>query len=81
MQLRAPGSASDKPVSPNHQTEAPTTSLGEPTTSLAALRTCLLAPATSLGAPRIDVEQSGKNNIMSGNAAGAPRNHSYYNDF
>jgi len=46
-------------------------SLGVPVTSLGA-------PATSLGAPRITVEQSGKNNISFGNAAGAPGNHSYY---
>jgi hypothetical protein len=42
------------------------------------------APATSLGAPRITAEQSGKNNIFFGHAAGAPGNHSYYisfNDF
>jgi len=42
------------------------------------------APATSLGAPPITEEQSGKNNIFFGNAAGAPGNHSYYlsfNDF
>ena len=31
-----------------------------------------------LGAPRITVEQSGKNNIFFGNAAGAPGTHSYY---
>jgi len=40
--------------------------------------TNLGAPATFLGAPRITVEQSGKNNIFFGNAAGAPGNHSYY---
>jgi len=45
--------------------------LGAPATNLGAL-------ATSLGAPRIKVEQSGKNNIFFGNAAGAPGNHSYY---
>jgi len=42
------------------------------------------APTTCLGAPRITVEQSRKNNIFFGNAAGAPGNHSYYlpfNDF
>jgi len=44
--------------------------LGAPTTNLGA-------PATWLGAPRITVEQSGKNNIFFGNAAGAPGNHSY----
>jgi len=51
---------------------------------LGARTTGLGAPATSLGAPRITVEQSGKNNIFFGNAAGAPGNHSYYlsfNDF
>jgi len=51
--------------------------LGMPTTSLGA-------PATCLEAPRITVEQSGKNIIFFGNAAGAPGNHSYYllfNDF
>jgi len=48
-----------------------------PATSLGAL-------TTSLGAPRITVEQSVKNIIVFGNAAGAPGNHSYYlsfNDF
>jgi len=39
------------------------------------------ALATCLGAPRITVEQSGKNNIFFGNAAGAPGNHSYYQSF
>jgi len=42
------------------------------------------APGTSLGALRITVEQSGKNKIFFGNAAGAPGNHSHYlsfNDF
>ena len=39
------------------------------------------APATSLGAPQITVDQSGKNNIFFGNAAGAPGNHSYYLSF
>ena len=39
------------------------------------------APATFLGAPRITVEQSGKNNIFFGTAAGAPGNHSYYLSF
>ena len=34
--------------------------------------------ADDKGAPRITVEQSGKNNIVFGNAAGAPGNHSYY---
>jgi len=37
-----------------------------------------------LGAPRIAVEQSAKNNIFLGNAAGAPGNQSHYlsfNDF
>ena len=46
--------------------------------------TKLGALVISLGAPRITVEQSGKNNIFFGNAAGAPGNHSYYlsfNDF
>jgi len=44
--------------------------LGVPTTSLGA-------PVTCLGALQITVEQSGKN-IICGNTAGAPRNHSYY---
>ena len=51
--------------------------LGAPSTSLGV-------PETRLGAPRIAVEQSGKNNIVVGNAAGAPGNHSFYlssNDF
>jgi len=60
--LRAPGSASHKPGSVwEHQRQA---------------WECLKPPATCLEAPRIDVEQSGKN-ILIGNAAGAPRNHSY----
>jgi hypothetical protein len=56
------------------------TNLGALATSLGALATSLGALATSLGAPRITVEQSGKN-IFFGNAAGAPRNHSYYLSF
>jgi len=48
--------------------------LGAPATSLGV-------PTTSLGAPRITVEQSGKNNMFFGNAAGAPGNHSYYISF
>jgi hypothetical protein len=40
--------------------------LGAPVTNLGAL-------ATTLGAPRITVEQSGKNNIFFGNAAGGAR--------
>jgi len=46
--------------------------------------TNLGAPVISLGAPRITLVQSGKNNVMFGNAAGAPGNHSHYlsfNDF
>jgi hypothetical protein len=31
-----------------------------------------------MGAPQITVEQSGKNYIFFGSAAGAPGNHSYY---
>jgi len=38
-------------------------------------------PGIILGALRITVEQSGKNNIFFGNAAGAPGNHSYYLSF
>ena len=56
---------------------APETRLGAPTTSLGA-------PAASLGSPRITVEQSGRNNIFFGNAAGASGNYSYnlsFNDF
>jgi len=34
------------------------------------------APATTLGEPRMTVEQSQKNNIFFGNAAGAPGNQS-----
>jgi hypothetical protein len=51
---------------------------------LGALPTNLGVLAICLGAPRITVEQSGKNNIFFGNAAGSPGNHSYYllfNDF
>jgi len=55
--------------------------LGAPATSLGATVTSLGAPATSLGAPRITVEQSGKNNILFGNGAGAYGNHSYYLSF
>ena len=39
--------------------------------------TNLGVPATCLRAPGITVEQSRKNNIFFGNAAGAPGNHSY----
>ena len=39
------------------------------------------APAISLGSLRITIEQSGKNNVFFGNAAGAPGNHSYYLSF
>ena len=49
----------------------PARSLGAPATSLGE-------PATSLRASRITVEQSGKNNIFFGNAAGVPGNLSYY---
>jgi hypothetical protein len=55
-----------------------------PSEELGAAGTNLGAPAISLGAPRITVEQSRKNHIFFGNAAGAPGNHSYYlsfNDF
>ena len=44
---------------------------------LGAPATILGAPATSLGAPRITLAQSGRNNILFGNTAGAPGNHSY----
>jgi len=43
--------------------------------------TNLGAPVISLGAPRITVEQSGKNTIFFGNAAGVPGTHSYYISF
>ena len=62
----------------------PMTSLGAPATRLGVPRTSLGAPTTRLGAPRITVEQSGKNNIFFGNAAGASGYYSYYlffNDF
>jgi len=58
--------------------------LGVPVTNLGATTTSLGAPATTLGAPRMTVEQSGKNNIFIGNAAGVGGNHSYdisFNDF
>jgi len=45
--------------------------LGAPASSLGAPATSLGAPATSLGAPRITVEQSEKDIILFGNAAGA----------
>jgi hypothetical protein len=38
-------------------------------------------PAISLEALRITVEQSGKNNIFFGHAAGVPENDSYYISF
>ena len=50
------------------------TNLGAPVTNLGAPVTNLGAPVTNLGAPRNTVEQSGKNNIVFGNAAGAPGN-------
>jgi len=57
--------------------------LRAPVTNLEVLATNLGVPVTSLGAPRI-TEQSGKNNLLFGNAASACGNHSYYllfNDF
>ena len=63
---------------------APATSLGAPVRSLRVPAICLRVPARSLGVPRITVEQSGKNNICFGNAAGAPGNHSHcisFNNF
>jgi hypothetical protein len=48
------------------------------------LATNMGAPATHLGAPRITIEQPGKNNLLFGNAASAPGNHSYnisFNNF
>jgi len=57
------------------------TCLGAPPASLGAPATLLGAPPASLGAPRITVEQSGKNNIIFGNVAGAPGNHAYYLSF
>jgi len=66
----------------------PATTLGSPMTSLGVPATCLGSPmtslgalATSLGAPQITVEQSGKNDVFFGNAAGAPGNHRYYLSF
>jgi len=55
-----------------------TTSLGAAMTSLGMWRTNLGALGTSLEASWITVEQSGRNNIFFGNAAGVPRNYSYY---
>jgi hypothetical protein len=63
---------------------ATTCSLGAPVTSLGMLKTSLGAPATCMGAPQNIVEQSGKNNIFFGNAAGVPGYHSYnfsFNNF
>jgi len=57
---------------------APATSLGVPATSLGVPATSLGALAPSLGAPRVTVEQSGKNDIVFGNAAGVSGQHSYY---
>jgi len=37
--------------------------------------------ATNLGAPRITLELSGKNNVIFGNTAVAPGNHSHYSSF
>jgi hypothetical protein len=45
------------------------------------MATHLWAPETSLGAPQITVKQLGKHIIFTGNAAGAPGNHSYYLSF
>jgi len=55
-----------------------------PSERLGVVVSSLGAPATCLRAPRITVEQSRKNNILFGNAAGGPVNYSYYlsfNDF
>jgi hypothetical protein len=54
------------------------TAFGEPTTILGAPTTILGEPMTSLGPSSFTIEQSGKNNILIGYAAGALRNHSYY---
>ena len=75
--FRVTESTDDKPGSTWQRQPQSWKHLAAPATNLGAL-------ATSLGAPRISVEQSRKNNIFFGNAAGAPGNHSYYlsfNDF
>jgi hypothetical protein len=60
---------------------APVNNRGVLATNMRALATNLGVLVTGPGAPRITVEQSGKNNIFFGNAAGAPGNHSYYLSF
>jgi len=91
MSLRTPRSARENIACTwQHQGAAttsltvPTTSLRVPTTSLRAATTTLGVPTASLGTPLITVWLSGNNNILFGNIAGVPGNHSYYisfNDF
>ena len=45
---------------------------------LGATATRVGVPGTSLGAPQITVQQSGKNDIFFGNAAGGLANYTYY---
>jgi hypothetical protein len=62
----------------------PTSKLGGLATTQEGLTLKLGVLVARLGAPQFTVEQTGKNNIFFGNAAGAPRNYSYYlsfNDF
>jgi len=54
---------------------------GYPEPLLTLLVTCLGVTVTCRRAPRITVEQSGKNNIFFGNAAGVPGNYSYWIQF
>jgi hypothetical protein len=74
LAFRVTGSTGDKPGSVKYKPESTWEHLRAPATNLGAQATCL-------GAPRITVEQSGKNNIFLGNAAGAPGNHRYYLSF
>jgi len=86
-----PGRADDKPGSTWEHRQRAWESRREawdhliaPSANLGVLTTGLTAPTTRLGARRITVEQSWKNIIFFGNAAGEPGNHSYnlsFNEF
>jgi len=74
----APGSACERRQQARVRRRQAGEHLGAPATSLGALTKCLGAPTTSLGAHRITVEQSWKDIIFSGDAAGVPGDYSHY---
>jgi len=68
------GSAEDKPVSADNKPGSADNKPGSTDNKPGSANT---NPGSTLGAPRINVKQSGKNDLF-GNVAGAPGNHSYY---